>query len=275
MAGEDVIGNRMKGYEKEFDFTIPASSRVILRLDGNSFSKLTRSHFVAPFDDRFKDSMYRAAIAVLEYCHGKIAYVQSDEINVLFDDRGEGNEILNNRIQKICSLVASACAVKFSKAASAATGEDIDAQFDCRCFAIPIDEVIGYYVWRQRDAMKNAVNSIYYWKMRETMKSKAAEARSDGVSNDEKEAILDKEHGVKIGQYPLHYIRGAVVYNRTILTPIEEVAPPGVIEKYKKQGQLVTRHEWFVDKAPPVFAGSGYIQQLTGIRPAGTRPVDQ
>ena len=54
---QDKIGDRMKGHEKSFDFTIPASSRVILRLDGNSFSKLTRSHFVAPFDDRFKDAM--------------------------------------------------------------------------------------------------------------------------------------------------------------------------------------------------------------------------
>ena len=261
----DELGDRMKGYEKEYDVTIPKNQRVILRLDGNSFHVLTRAHFEAPFDDRFKESMHQAAISVLDYTHGVLAYVQSDEINVLLGERQEGEEILKNRVQKICSIVASTCAVTFSKAASTALGEDIAAQFDCRCFPIPRDDVINYFVWRQRDSMRNAINSIYYWKLRETMGMKAATRKAEGTRNDQKEFTLKDEFGITIDQYPVHYIRGAVAYKRQRFLRIEDLATPEIIEKYKKQGGIVTRHEWFVDKEMPVIAECGLFQSLTGI----------
>jgi tRNA(His) 5'-end guanylyltransferase len=266
----DELGNRMKAHEKAFDFTLPPGQHVILRLDGNSFHKLTRGHFIAPFDERFKEAMYQAAIAVLDYCHGKIAYVQSDEISILIDDPGEGNEMLKNRVQKICSLVASACAVRFSKAASASTGKDIEARFDCRCFAIPRDEIINYFVYRQRDAIKNAISSIYYWKLRETMGTRAATAKAEGLPNTSKEFFLRDEHGITIDQYPVHYIRGALIYKQSNEFRVEDKLDAEKVEKYKQHGKTYVRKVWFVNKEIPVFSGSGYLQSLIGIWP----PVD-
>jgi tRNA(His) 5'-end guanylyltransferase len=282
MTGKDTLGDRMKGYEKVFDHVLPPGDpsdtdpSVILRLDGNSFHKLTSQHFKAPFDDRFKDAMYAAAIAVLDYCRGKLAYVQSDEISVLLVN-DPGSVFLRNRIQKMCSIMASACAVRFSKEASRSTGDDIEARFDCRCFPIPRDDVINYFEWRQRDAMKNAVNSIYYWKLRETMGRKAATSNADGVAMELKTLAL-REHGILIEQYPAHYIRGAVVFKEKIETPVEDVAPSEIIDRYNKHGQMVIRHAWKVDKDIPVFSDRGYLQSLTGTLPpveGADRPADQ
>ena len=267
MVDNDILGNRMKGYEKALDVAIPAGQHVILRLDGSSFSKLARAHFAAPFDDKFKDAMYEAAIASIDYCRGKIAYVQSDEISILLDDRCDGHEMLKNRVQKICSLVASACAVRFSKVASAAAGKDIDARFDCRCFAIPRGDVINYFIFRQRDAVKNAVSSIYYWTLRKTMGAKSAAAAAEGVSNEKKEFLLRDEHGISVDQYPVHYIRGALIYKRTTETPIEDVASEDIIEKFNKRGHVVVRRAWFVEKEVPVFSRGGWLQSMIGIWP--------
>lgn len=250
------LGDRMKGYEKVFDRELPPRQPVIVRLDGNSFHEFTASRFEFPFDAKFKNCMNEAAIATMKYCNGSmIAYVQSDEISVLLrnDLNPDMGQFLNGRIQKICSLVASACAVRFSKEVSKLTGKDEEVQFDCRCFVMPANDVVNYYEWRQQDTIKNAINSIIYWKLRGEMGAKAAQRKLDGIPTDSKQEILEREYGIKIDDYPSYYIRGSCIYKVEKTMPIEEVAPPEIIDKYNKHGEMVTRHEWKIDKEIPIF----------------------
>src|SRR5690606_6640342 len=146
---------------------------VIIRLDGNSFSRLTRVlKLEKPFDERFNRAMDAAAIAVLEYCSGaQVAYVQSDEITILLrnDQTHETTPFLGNRTQKITSLTAATAAVAFSQALAAELGlearDGVRAIFDARVFVVPPAEVNNVFLWRQFDAFKNSVSTYAYWEL--------------------------------------------------------------------------------------------------------------
>lgn len=266
----DALGDDMKAYEKKYDLELEPNVPVILRLDGHAFHTFTaRMGFETPFDKSFKDTMYYTAMDVLKFCGGsRVAYVQSDEITVLMtkDANERSTPFFNNRVQKLCSITASVCSVSFNRMINAPfNGSDEmnyhmdgssdipSAYFDCRCFVVPRDKVISIFDWRQRDAMKNAVNSIIYWKERETFSGKRTQRNLDNISTKEKTRILKDKYNVDINDFPSHFIRGACIVKKTNSALIEDVVSPDIIEKYKKQGQTVERHYWDVDYNIPIF----------------------
>jgi tRNA(His) guanylyltransferase len=70
----------MRALEVFHSLRLPPGARVILRLDGRSFSRFTETHFDKPFDSRSHD---RTTQAVPEDLRGFYAYAESDEISVL------------------------------------------------------------------------------------------------------------------------------------------------------------------------------------------------
>ena len=166
------LAARMKQYEASFDFTLPSESPIVLRLDGHAFSKFT-SHFCRPFDQRIHDAMIAACTDLLAYFpSATVAYTQSDEITLVFPAGVQG---FNERVQKLSSLAASYCSVRFNahlatllaassepKVKDSAFERVGTAHFDARFFAVPsIEEAFNCILWRCRnDAVRNSVNAF-------------------------------------------------------------------------------------------------------------------
>lgn len=253
------MGNRMKGYEAASDYVLPSRMPIIVRLDGNSFSKLTKK-LDKPFDVNFRDWMNKAAIAVLEYCSGsQFAYVQSDEISILLrnDMTIQTDPFLSNRVQKLCSLLSSTCSLAFTKASG------MDAIFDCRVFVIPESDVNNAFLWRQRDAFKNCVSSYCYWSLGKKIGKKTAAKRVDGVSTNSRQEVLFQELGINVNDLPDWQKRGTLIAQEKKDVLVRDVVDQETFAKLMKLKKATayskfTRNVW-VPKGAPRFEGGEVI----------------
>ncbi|KAI4620883.1 hypothetical protein J4E83_005245 [Alternaria metachromatica] len=166
------LAARMKSYEAQFDQTLPLDKPIILRLDGHGFSRFT-SHFARPFDERIHTAMISTCADLLHFFpRATVAYTQSDEITLVFP---EGVKNFNERVQKLCSLSASYCSVRFNKHLTNALKAmpepevkgDVEevlgtAHFDARFFPVPgVAEALNNLIWRCRnDAVRNSVSAF-------------------------------------------------------------------------------------------------------------------
>jgi tRNA(His) 5'-end guanylyltransferase len=260
--GKDSFGDRMKGYEAVSDYRLPPRVPVLLRIDGNSFSKLTTDlQLKKPFDVRFDNAMEAAALAVLKYTAGLVAYIQSDEITVLLrNDRAPGDTpFLANRIQKICSLTASTAAIAFWKELEL-EGLHPNASpvaFDCRAFVVPESDVNNAFLWRQRDAFKNCVGAYAYYGLAAVQGKKPAEQRLHKLSTNERQELLFTELGINVNDLPVAHRRGRAVVRSTMDVPIEEVLSPEKLTELRERGHIVSgsvqRSSFAVDREVPDF----------------------
>ena len=117
----------------------------------------------------------------------KLAYTQSDEISLLLTDYDELNTQawFDKNLQKIVSISASLATLYFNKSFKDLSEEwferyyeawnyteedskyywtlervEFTATFDSRAFCLPKEEVANYYIWRQKDATRNSINSL-------------------------------------------------------------------------------------------------------------------
>ncbi len=150
----ESLGDRMKvNYEKRFEYKLLRRIPVIIRLDGRSFHTLTNK-CEKPFDLFLSQCMGNTAKYLCEEIQGaKCAYTQSDEISILLTDYDliTTQAWFDYDLQKVVSISASLASVYFSKLFEA------DAQFDSRAFNLPVDEVANYFIWRQKDWIRNSV----------------------------------------------------------------------------------------------------------------------
>ena len=160
---KDDLGNRMKhNFEDRTRHYLPRRTYTIVRVDGKAFHGLTKG-CDRPFDINFMHAMNDTALTLCEEIQGaRCAFVQSDEISFLLTDFEtiKTDAWFDGNLQKIVSVVASMATSTFSALF------DRVALFDARAFTIPDPtEVENYFIWRQKDAMRNAIQmaaqSIY------------------------------------------------------------------------------------------------------------------
>lgn len=162
---KDSLGDRMKhNYEDRYRFYLTRRVPVIIRLDGKGFTKLTKK-CEKPFDAQFNSSMVYTMINLCEELQGaKCAYTQSDEISILLTDFDNltTEAWFDYNMQKIISISASIASVRFSKTLFAQEEDRIDKAtlFDSRVFNIPKEEVCNYFIWRQKDWIRNSVSML-------------------------------------------------------------------------------------------------------------------
>lgn len=166
----DEMDRRMRAYETALDLSAPPGLFLVARLDGRSFTRLTKeTHaFEAPFDPAFSRHMLAAAKRLMQ-CGPQVlyAYTQSDEISLLMP---RSEQAFGRRLAKLTSVLAGEASAAFSLSLGA------PAVFDCRLSLLPATEnVIDYFRWRQEDARRNALGAHSYWALREEGLS-AAEA---------------------------------------------------------------------------------------------------
>lgn len=235
----DELDKKMRIYEQSIDQCILPDMYLVARLDGRSFSRLTKEvcNFEAPFDVRFRDMMVNTVKQLMD-CGFRVVYgfTESDEISLLFHKE---EATFGRKVRKFNSILAGQASAAFSLQ----LGQVI--AMDCRLVPLPsIEKVKDYFLWRQEDAHRNALNAHCYWMLRkEGMGAQDATAQLDGKSISYKNELLFSR-GINFDKLPAWQKRGIGVFwadvEKTGFNPIT------------KQEVLTTRRELTVEYDLPL-----------------------
>ena len=159
-----ALGDRMKqNYENRARYKLTRRMPVVIRLDGKAFTALTRK-CDKPFDEDFAHAMGLTAFELCREIQGaKCAYVQSDEISILLTDfdKLDTEAWFDYNLQKMVSVSAGIASVCFTMAFGNTLFNAADyGVFDSRAFSLPKEEVANYFVWRQKDWLRNSVSML-------------------------------------------------------------------------------------------------------------------
>lgn len=215
----DDLDLRMRIYETAHDLCVLPGMHMVVRLDGRSFTRLTKEthEFARPFDSRMRDMML-ATVEHLMDCGFRVLYgfTQSDEISLLLhpDESSFGR-----KTRKLNSILAGEASARFSLLLG-----DIGV-FDSRISELPSRNlVVDYFRWRQEDAHRNALNAHCYWLLREQGQSERQATHTlSGMSVAAKNELLFA-NGANFNDLPAWQKRGSGViweeYTKEATNPI-------------------------------------------------------
>lgn len=241
----DPLGDRMKRYEQVTRAVLLPHSYSVLRVDGRAFHSYLRAA-EKPFDFDFMDCMQLVGAELCRAASGAVfAYGQSDEISVLLSDvEPQSQPWFGGVVQKIASVAAGVATISLARV----RGLSGNPHFDARVFTLPSPMEVGnYFVWRQRDAVRNSV-------------SMAAQARFlpkqlHGKNSNQMQEMLWSEHGINWNDYPDAAKRGWVV--------TRNVREGEVTYTDKRTGEETTttaeRTYWEPSAAPHLITGEGLL----------------
>ena len=157
MNKNDSLGDRIKRYEKVFNYVLPPRSNLFIRIDGKAFHTFTKG-CEKPFDQKLINAMVGAASATSKEMMGfKLAYIQSDEATFMLTDYDTLNTQgwFNYELNKIVSVSASMFTAHFNRLYGSK-----NAVFDSRAFIVPQDDWQNVFIWRQRDWERNSIQML-------------------------------------------------------------------------------------------------------------------
>lgn len=216
----DPLGDAMKALERaSAPDAFPAENPIYARIDGRGFSRFTRG-MMRPFDPRMTDAMKRTTLNLLSATGAKAAYVQSDEISLVWDGNSEtGEHFFGGKPFKMCSVLAGLATACFTNALIEC-GNGLAAflsrlpHFDARVVSLPDRATAAEMVaWRGQDAARNAISML--------AQSRYSHKSLQGVSTREMRERL-KADGVSTADFPPSAMHGALILNRTRMIPLNE-----------------------------------------------------
>ena len=203
----DDLDAKMRCYEQSIDQCVLSDMYLVARLDGRSFSRLTKEicDFEAPFDERFRDMMVNTVKTLMD-CGFRVVYgfTESDEISLLFHT---DEDTFGRKVRKFNSILAGTASAAFSLQLGQV------AALDCRLVPLPnLERVQDYFLWRQEDAHRNALNAHCYWMLRgEGMDARSANDMLEGKSIAFKNELLFSR-GINFDKLPSWQKRGIGVF---------------------------------------------------------------
>lgn len=205
MSDNTPIGDRMKRYELAYRDYLPRRTYTLIRLDGRAFHTYLRGA-KKPFDMDFVSEMGIVAQWLCVDIQGaQFAYQQSDEISLLITDfeSTQTEPWVGGRVDKILSLSAGLASSYLAKLRYFHPGTPV---FDCRVWTMtdPV-EVANYFVWRQRDAVRNSILA--------TGQHHFSHAELHGKSTDQVQEMLFDQRGVNWNDTADSCKRGQVVHH--------------------------------------------------------------
>lgn len=241
MAGM-TLGDRMKRYESVSHISVTARMPKIIRIDGKAFHTYTRG-FKKPFDD----AMHEVWVEVMKYlCKNimgaKFAYAQSDECSILLTDYDniDTQSWFDNEVQKMVSISASMTTAIWNTQMNRFYPGKI-ALFDSRVFAIPESDVANYFIWRQRDAVKNSISGL--------AQVHFSAKQLHRLNGNQMQELLFQEKGINWSSLPGWQKNGWCVTKTTV--PVGE------------GDRATTRSVWTADDNIPNFAAQrDYIESF-------------
>lgn len=208
MSRFDDLDARLRPYETAHDVCVLPEMWMVARIDGRNFTRLTKStgRFAVPFDDDFK-ALMQGTTKHLMNCGFPVryGYQQSDEISLLFP---QDIQVFGRKTRKYESILAG----EASAWMTLQLGEL--AVFDCRISQLPHTALVeDYFVWRQEDAYRNALNAHCYWMLRQQgMTATQATAHLKAMQTQRKYELLYQGSGLNFNDVPLWQKRGTGFY---------------------------------------------------------------
>lgn len=254
----------MKGYEAATRLVLPGRTYTIIRVDGRSFHGYLR-RAEKPFDLGFMADMDQVAEALCKEISGSVfAYAQSDEISVLLADFGSVHTEpwFGGTVQKMASIAAAVATAHLNRIRYVDNALMGLATFDGRVFTIPSAvEVANYFLWRQRDAVRNSVSMA--------AQAQFSHTSLHGLNGDQMQERLFREKGINWNDYPDGCKRGRVCQR---VTGEEDIT----YTDKRSGGQVTTRavrSRWASTPAPHFSASpdsflAEVIPPLPGLRAA-------
>lgn len=228
----DSLGDRMKLYENAYRQTLLPRMPIIIRIDGRAFHTWTKG-LERPFCDIFHNIMCKTAFELIQQISGaELAYTQSDEISILvhYYKRFNSESWFANNIQKIVSVSASIATAIFNEHI---THRSL-ATFDSRCFLLPENEVCNYFIWRQRDCVRNSILSYanHLCGHKECQNKNISELQE-----------LCFQKGFNWNDVVPHFKRGSAIYKEDSLIKINKEIPT-----FSQDRDFIEKHLWVIDK---------------------------
>ncbi len=206
----DDFDKEMRKYEESIDQYITEDKYIVVRLDGRSFTRLTKRvcKFKVPFDEKFRDLMTDTVKSLMESGFKIVyGYTESDEISLLFHP---SEDTFSRKVRKINTTLAGEASAAFSLNIGQI------ATFDSRVVPLPDKKRVGdYFRWRQEDSLRNALQGYCYWTLRDEGKTASQASR-----------ILNRK-GVKFKK--IFWLKRAL-----ILTVFQTGKDMGVVSTLKK-----------------------------------------
>lgn len=214
--GQDALGDRMKEYERretaeKFMPLLP----IYARIDGRGFSKFTKG-FDFPYDKRFREAMIDTTKWLVSQTNARLGYTQSDEISLCWlAETYDSDVFFGGKKQKMVSQLAALATQRFNRFLYTHTDQvvqhmaDKAPTFDARVFQLPSkQECANAFVWRERDATKNALS----------MAASSVYSHKDllGKNSADKHQMLF-EKGINFNDYPIEFKRGVYVRRQQIV----------------------------------------------------------
>lgn len=203
------LDERMRRGEYFHNLRVPEGVWTVIRVDGRSFSRLTSERgFEKPFDQRFHEIMLRTTMVLVTELGGIYGYTESDEISVLLP---MGWDLFNRSVEKVVSTSAAVASAVFTLNLG-----DRFVTFDARIWFDPRPEaVVDYFLWRQADSARCALNGAAYWAQRKVgMSARGATATLDKATVEQKHEILFGR-GINFNDMPTWQRRGSGVFWET------------------------------------------------------------
>lgn len=200
MSDNTPLGERMKRYERTFRQFLPRRAYTLMRLDIRAAHTYLR-HAERPFDRGFMTDMDIVSAKLCEEIPGaRFAYTQSDEISLLITDfdTTQTEPWFGGNLTKLVSVSAGLASALLAKQRYIIPGAP---HFDSRVWSMadPV-EVANYFVWRQRDAVRNSILMVGQHHF--------SHSELHGKSTDEVQEMLFTQHGVNWSKLPGHCKRG-------------------------------------------------------------------
>lgn len=240
------LGDRMKGYEmveagRRFMPLLP----VYARIDGRSFSSFTRG-MDRPYDSKFSKAMIETTRYLVDETDARMGYTQSDEISLVwFSDSPDSQIFFDGRVQKMTSVLAAMASVKFLTLMQSAFPDRVKNTlpvFDCRVFQLPNKtEAANVFVWRERDATKNAISMA--------TRSEYSHTEMYKKNGSEMQEML-WQRGINFNDYPPFFKRGTFVQRRKVLKDLSAEEMSRIPEDRRPAGPILRTEVTIVDMPP-------------------------
>ncbi len=236
----------MKECEIFSSLKVPCGSKIVIRIDGRKFSKLSRDlKFEKPYDDQFKDIMVKTCKDFFKEFSPAFIYTFSDEINILLSEIP-----FAGRIEKLDSVFASFITGSFTINTCSIKRP---VSFDSRVIPLSPEGVVEYFKQRQEETWRNCINGYAYWTLRnEYTKKEAMEILENKKSNQLHDILF--ERSINPAELPAWQRRGIGLYKKEVI--VEGYNP------IKDEKVRSSRRKIFIDDDLPILNTEFFSEKL-------------
>ena len=228
------LANRVLKYEDSSNVVLTPKETAIIKIVAKGIDRLDL--YEKQMWEDFETCLMRIApqIASAEfiYHHGNETYILLKDYSTWVQE-----QYMQGNIQKIVSSVVSKMTMFYY------TKSGRFVEFSARCFSIPRAEVLNYFVWKQKEAIKNCINhyaSLYY-----------SEQELAGQKIDDRIDLLFKKN-VEWYSFPDHVQRGFAIVRDALELPLDMPTEQSTFYS-TEEATTIVRKKWMLDEQIPLF----------------------